>query len=253
MAIKVYDKVMEERLTKDEKKKLRQQEWQQQLQSQEKKMKMSKILWWLGGIALVAFSVWFIITLVNNPSSSTIANLTAPGPKSTDMTYGNPKAKVILTEYADFQCPGCGAYYPILKKVAQDYKDKILFVYRFFPLEQIHKNALASSEAAYAASKQGKFWEMHDLLFAHQTEWAELPDPSNNFISYAQQAGLNVDEFKQDAASADTAKYVKSQEQAALDLGLPGTPSFFLNGKQITNPNGYDGFKQLIDQQLAAK
>jgi protein-disulfide isomerase len=245
---------MDQRLTKDEKKKLRHEEWEKQLSAEQKKKKMNKIMWWAGGIVLLAFSVWFIVTLVNNPSSSSSTTaLTAPGPKPTDMTYGNPKAKVVLTEYADFQCPGCGAYYPIVKQLTADYKDKLYFVYRFFPLESIHRNALASSEAGYAASKQSKFWEMHDLLFAHQTEWAELPDATNNFLSYAQQAGLNIDQFKKDFNDPATEKYVKSQEQAALDLGLPGTPTFFLNGKQIQAPGSLDGFKQLINQQLAGK
>lgn len=244
---------MEERLTKDERKKLRHEEWEKQLSQDEKKKKMNKIMWWVGGIALLVFSVWFIVAVVNNPSSSstTTTTLTAPAPKSTDMTFGNPQAKVVLTEYADFQCPGCGAYYPIVKKLTEDYKDKLFFVYRFFPLTNIHRNALQASEAGYAASKQGKFWEMHDVLFEHQNDWAELPDPTSTFMSYAQQVGLNIDQFKKDSTSSNTENYIKSQEQAAIDLGLPGTPSFFIDGKQIQNPAGYDAFKQLIDQQLA--
>lgn len=244
---------MEERLTKDERKKLRHEEWEKQLSQAERKKKTNKILWWAGGIALVIFSVWFLVAVMNNPSSSstTSAALTAPGPKPTDMTYGNAKSKVVLTEYADFQCPGCGAYYPIVKQLTQNYKDKILFVYRFFPLENVHRNALQASEAGFAASKQDKFWPMHDILFEHQNDWAELTDPTSNFISYAQQVGLNVDQFKKDMTSSATESYIKSQEQAALDLGLPGTPSFFINGKQIQNPAGYDAFKQLIDNALA--
>lgn len=243
---------MEEHLTKEERKKLRQEEWKKQLASEEKKKRFGKIGWWVGGIALVAFSIWFIMTVVNTPSTPTTATtLTAPGPKTTDMTFGNPKAKVVLTEYADFQCPGCGAFYPIVKKLTQDYKDKVFFVYRFFPLTNIHRNALQSSEAGYAASKQGKFWEMHDLLFAHQNDWAELSDPTDTFVGYAQQIGLDTTKFKQDMTSSDTEKYIQSQYQSALDIGLPGTPTFFINGKQIRTPNGYDAFKQVIDQQLA--
>lgn len=241
---------MDEHLTKDERKKLRQEEWNRNLKQQEISKKWKKIIFWIFGICILGFGVWFLFALVNTPSTPTSV-LTAPGPKSTDMTFGNPKAKVVLTEYADFQCPGCGAYYPILKQLTESYKDKLLFVYRFFPLEQIHRNALASSEAGYAASLQGKFWPMHDLLFAHQTDWAELADPSTNFLSYAQQAGLNIDQFKKNWTDGSTQTYIKGQEQAALDLGLPGTPSFFINGKQIQNPPTLDTFKQLIDQALA--
>lgn len=242
---------MDEHLTKDERKKLRQEEWKQKISSEEKKKKMTKFIWWGVGLLVLALAVWFIWAVVNIPSTPTASTLTAPGPKADDITFGNKSAKVVLTEYADFQCPGCGAYYPIVKQLTDTYKDKILFVYRFFPLEQIHKNALSSSEAGYAASLQGKFWPMHDLLFAHQTEWAELADPTPNFLSYAQQAGLNIDQFKKDWAADTTQKYIKTQEQAALDLGLPGTPSFFINGKQIQNPPTYNDFKKLIDQALA--
>jgi protein-disulfide isomerase len=241
---------MDTHLTKDEKKKLRHEEWEKKLAAESKKKKWTKIGWWVGGIVVAVLAVWFIFAVVNTPAQTTAA-LTAPAPKATDMTYGNPKAKVVVTEYADFQCPGCGAYYPILKQLTQQYKDKILFVYRFFPLEQIHKNALAASEAGYAASLQGKFWPMHDLLFAHQTDWAELADPTPNFVDYAKLAGLNVDQFQKDYTSDKVAKYIKSQEQAALDLGLPGTPSMFINGKQIQNPQSLNDFKKLIDQQLA--
>lgn len=244
---------MEEHLTKEEKKKLRQEEWQKKLASEQKKKAMNRVLWWIGGLALVAFSVWFIISLVNTPSSSNTSatTLTAPGPKTTDMTYGNPKAKVVLTEYADFQCPGCGAYYPIVKQLTEQYKNKLLFVYRFFPLTNIHQNALSSAEAAYAASLQGKFWPMHDLLFSHQTDWAELADPTADYTSYAKQVGLNIPQWQKDMTSPATATYIKGQEQAALNLGLPGTPSFFVNGKQIQNPPSFEAFKQLIDQALA--
>lgn len=243
---------MDEHLTKDERKKLRQQEWQKKLSAEQKKKNMGKFMWWIGGALLLAFSVWFVVSVMNTPASTPSTALTAPGPKPTDMTFGNPKAKVILTEYADFQCPGCGAYYPVVKQLTQSYKDKVLFVYRFFPLMQIHQNALASSEAGYAASKQGKFWPMHDLLFAHQTEWATLADPTNTYLSYAQQVGLNIDQFKKDYTSDATASYIKAQAQAAVDLGLPGTPSFFLNGKQISNPPTYNDFKKLIDTALVS-
>lgn len=243
---------MEERLTKDEKKKLRQEEWQKKLAAEQKKKTINKLAWWVGGLAVVAFSVWFIISLVNTPTSSNTSatTLTAPGPKTTDMTYGNPKAKAVLTEYADFQCPGCGAYYPIVKQLTEQYKDKLLFVYRFFPLTNIHRNALQSAEAAYAASKQGKFWPMHDILFQNQNTWAEMPDPTETFTSYAKQVGLNIPQWQKDFNNPATEKYIKSQEQAALDLGLPGTPSFFINGKQIQNPPSLEAFKQLIDQAL---
>lgn len=245
---------MEERLTKDEKKKIRQEEWQVKLQEEQRKKITNRTLWWGGAALLLAFSVWFLVTVVNssnNNNATTADTINVPPVNAQDMTSGPKNAKVVIVEYADFQCPGCAAAYPILKQLTDDYKNKILFVYRFMPLEQIHQHALLSAQASYAAYKQGKFWEMHDLLFAHQTDWAEATDAQGIFLSYAKSLNLNSDQFTKDMLDQNTIKYIKSQEQKGIAIGIQATPTIFLNGKQVENANSYDDFKKLVDQALS--
>lgn len=245
---------MEPKLTKEEKKQLRKQErqeWEKQLDSEKRNSLLKKIAIW-GGITLfLILGVWGIYAASTQPSPSTQqTSITLPKVTSSDFQTGLPTAKATLVEYADFQCPACKAYYPVVKQLQQDYGDKLHFVYRFFPLENIHRNAAASAQAAYAASKQGKFWEMHDKLFETQDTWAGLPDPADTFVGYAKSLGLNVDQFKADYSSDAAAKFVNDSYQTALNMGLQGTPSFFLNGKFIENPQGYQPFKDVIDQAL---
>lgn len=244
---------MEEHLTKDEKKKLRQEEWKKELDQEQKRKLRSRIITWGIGAVILAFAVWFVVALFNQPSTPSTANIKIPAVSSKDLMDGPKEAPLTLVEYADFQCPTCKAYYPIIKQLQQDFKGKLLFVYRFFPLSNIHHNALNSSEAAYAASKQGKFWEMHDKLFETQDTWAESTNARDTFVTYALQLGLNVDEFKKDFNDDSTAKVVADSEQNDIDLGLNGTPTFFLNGKQLGLPGDHDAFKKLLDEQLKSK
>ena len=165
---------------------------------------------------------------------------------------GNTSAKVNLTEYGDFQCPACKSYYPIVKEIKQQYGDKIAFQFRHFPLTQIHPNAFVASRAAEAAGKQGKFFEMHDLLYENQDTWASSKNPSSTFESYAQSLGLNVEQFKTDSASAEVAGVINADVKNAQALGATSTPTFALNGKKIDkNPTSMEEFKKLIDDELA--
>lgn len=242
----------EERLTKDEKKKIRQEEWKKELDAENKRKIRNKILTWGIGAAILAFAVWFLVTVVNQPSpADTTSSIKMPPLTTKDIQIGVPKAKIQLVEYADFQCPSCKAYYPIIKKLQIDFQGKMLFVYRFFPLFNIHQNALNSSDAAYAANSQGKFWEMHDMLFETQDTWATSTTARDIFLQDAAKLGLDIPEFQKDFNNPATEKFVKDQANAALDLGLQGTPTFFLNGKIIALPATYADFKTVL--QNAAK
>lgn len=244
---------MEERLTKDQKKELRKQEWQKELQKEQKNKSMKKILIWVAVIIALVGGFWLINAATTySPTSSSQANTALPPVSANDLAAGNKNAKVVLIEYADFQCPGCGAAYPVVKQIQKDFDGKILFVYRTFPLTQIHKNAMASSKIAVAANNQGKFWEMHDLLFANQTKWAELDDPTSVFMSYAKSLNLDIDKLNKDIADAKTQAFIDNTENAGTTAGVQGTPTFFLNKKQV-NYTGYDGLKTLIEQELAKK
>lgn len=163
---------------------------------------------------------------------------------------GNPDAKVTLVEFGDYQCPACYAYYPVVKQVVEKYGDKILFQFRNFPLVQIHPNAMAAARAAEAAALQGKFWQMHDMLYQNQNNWSSSQNASAIFEQYAQQLGLNMDQYKKDVNSAEVLATINADVKAAQALGATGTPVFVLNGKKIDSPGDLAGFEKVIDEAL---
>lgn len=156
---------------------------------------------------------------------------------SADHVFGNKDAKVILVEYGDFQCPGCGAAFTQLKSIKETYKDQMAFVFRNFPLTSIHPNALAAATAAGAADKQGKFWEMHDLLYQNQKAWENLSvsQRGDAFIGYAKQLSLNTDTFKQDMSSQSVSNKISSDRALGARVKVDSTPTLFLNGQKLSN------------------
>lgn len=160
-----------------------------------------------------------------------------------------PSAKVAVVEFGDFQCPSCAAVHPLLKQLKADYKDKVNFVYRNFPLP-MHKNAQVAAEAAAAAADQGKFWEMHDMLFDNQNEWAESTTAKEIFAKYALNLNLDAEAFKK-ALDAETFADKVSRDQAdgyAVDVN--GTPTIFINNKRYLGNFSMAAFKAEIDKQL---
>lgn len=168
-----------------------------------------------------------------------------------DNIKGNASSSVVIIEYSDFQCPACRVYYSVTKEIMVEYGDRIVFVYRHFPLTSIHANAEFAARAAEAAGKQGKFWEMHDLLFEKQDEWAKVANVQPLFESYATLLGLSVQQFKSDWVSQEVKDFVKAQRAHAVKSGMQGTPSFFINGKQIQNPSSVAAFKDIINSALS--
>lgn len=157
--------------------------------------------------------------------------------KFTDHVYGKADAKVVLIEYADFQCPGCAGVYPEVTKIKEEYKDKIAFVYRAFPLTSIHPNALAAAGAAEAAAKQGKFWEMHDLLFESQDAWESLSpsDRGTAFSNYARQLGLNLDRFNTDISSPEVSYSISYARALGGKSGVSATPTLYIGDKLMSD------------------
>lgn len=180
--------------------------------------------------------------------------------------YGNAESSVTLIEYGDFECPACGAFFPIFSELKEQYKDKIRFEFRHFPLVQIHQNAQAAHRAAEAAAKQGKFWEMHNLLYERQASWRSsgavgpngAPVASNNptaiFESYAEEIGLDMEQFKIDAAAGETLATINADTALGKQDGVSGTPTFVLNGVKIDDTSSIDSvekFSGLIEQALS--
>ncbi|MEL6803436.1 MAG: thioredoxin domain-containing protein, partial [Bacteroidota bacterium] len=115
---------------------------------------------------------------------------------------GNPEASVVLTEYSDFQCPACRQFFPVVKDILAEYGEQIRFEYKHFPLISIHPFAVPAARAAEAAGQQGKFFEMHDILFEEQPNWSRSSAPEAFFLQYAEQLELDIDMFKRHMGSS---------------------------------------------------
>ncbi len=218
-------------------------------------MKIKELGIWGGIIAVLIVGCWLLINAVNNsPSLSApvqIANL--PALTKDDFVKGaSESAKVTLIEYADFQCPACGSYFPLVKMLSQDFSKDLRIVYRFFPLVSIHKNAMLAAQTAYAAGLQNKFWEMHDMLYENQNSWAET-DAKDTFMNYAKTLKLDLNKFKTDLDATSTKEFINSETNKATSIGVNSTPTFFVNGVHIQNPAGYDSFKKIIQDEINKK
>lgn len=165
-----------------------------------------------------------------------------------DRVRGSINAPFTLVEYSDFQCPACSAYEPMIQRLIKENPEKVRLVYRHYPLRSIHANAQAAAEAAEAANIQGKFWEMHDVLFNTQTDWSNEKNPSAKFEEYARSLGLNVDQFKSDSKSKAVKDKIDADYSSGTRSGVQGTPTFFLNGKQITSPQTYEELSALVNK-----
>ncbi len=171
-----------------------------------------------------------------------------PQEYATDITYGPKEARVVLVEYADFQCEACARFSPILASLRAEYGDQVLFVFRFFPLSY-HRYGMVSAQVAYAAFLQGKFWEMHDLLYENQKEWSDSADPLPFFDAYANRLGLDISRFRDDLNAQSTKDLITAQKAEGSKAGITHTPSFALNGSVFV-PNDIGDFKTLIDAAL---
>ncbi|HSX06299.1 MAG TPA: thioredoxin domain-containing protein [Candidatus Saccharimonadia bacterium] len=216
---------------------------------------MDKRFWAVIGVIVVVFGG--ILVFHGNKQD----NNGSSGAKPTNHVEGKLDSKVTLVEYGDYECPVCEGYFATVQQVQQKYNDSVKFQFRNLPLSQIHPNAIAGARTAEAADLQGKFWQMHDLLY-NQTNWQDWSSSNNPeplFWNYAKELGLNVTKFKSDFASskvndriqADVAEFAKTKQQEA-------TPTFFLNGTYISNTKLVDNtgqpsvanFSQLLDAAL---
>lgn len=152
-----------------------------------------------------------------------------------DHAYGDKASKVVVFEYGDFQCPGCGGAYAQVKAIKEQYKDRIAFVYRHFPLTNIHPNALAAATVAEAAGLQGKFWPMHDKLFESQDAWSGIDASKRTdlFAGYAKDLGLNVDKFKEDLSDPRISAKINRDRALGNKLGVSSTPTFYFGAEKL--------------------
>jgi len=164
---------------------------------------------------------------------------------------GKETAPVTLVEFGDYQCPSCGFYYPIVEELLKRNPDKVKLEFHHYPLIQMHPHALAAAMAVEAAGDQGKYWEMHDMIYNHQREWSIMPNPESEFLAYAAQLNLDANKFMQSVKSPDVENRIAEDIRRGTKVNVNGTPTFFINGQQVDPlPKGVDEFTQLIDAAI---
>jgi protein-disulfide isomerase len=170
------------------------------------------------------------------------AEVAATGPSK-----GPANAPITIVEFSDFECPFCSRVVPTLEEVQEKYGDKVRLVFRQYPLP-IHPSAPKAAEAALCAADQGKFWEMHDIMFAQQKELGV-----EQLKAKASQIGLDTEKFNQCLDSGAQAAAVQADMEAGARAGVNGTPAMFINGISVSGAVPYEQLAKVIDEELNRK
>ena len=204
-----------------------------------------------GVIALVVILGGGVVYLARTTRPNVpVGDGTVPAISASDWWRGTTTPQAVLVEYGDFQCPACRSYQPVVNQLMNEFGDRIEKAYRHFPLPQ-HRNAKAAAAAAEAAGRQGKFWEMSDMLYEKQDEWSSEANPENRLRGYAAAMNLDLSQFQKDLNDPAIMQKIESDARSGTTAGVNSTPTFFLNGKALANPPGYPAFKQAIENALS--
>lgn len=250
----------EEQLSKKERKELKKQEQEANRQAQadatraQKKKTITIVA--VSAVVIVGFLFWLIQAAPERPDLFDETPTEINAISETDNVKGasDEDARITIVEYSDFECPACGAYYPVVKKVMEDFGDEVQFVYRHLPIRSIHPNAELAARYAEAAGLQGKFFEMHDMLFEKQEAWSGVSTrvARGAFEVYGQAIGLDVEKLREDATSDEVVAKIENQRIDGVGAGVRGTPTFFVNGEMLSeSPYGYEGFVEIITGEKA--
>lgn len=167
--------------------------------------------------------------------------------RSDSPTLGSADAPVTIVEFLDPECESCRAAFPFVKQLLEDYDERIRLVVRYFPL---HNNSVLAAVATEAAGAQGMYWEMQELLFTRQPEWGEQRTPQTDlFIGYATELGLDVEQFAADLQNPDYLAKIERDRADGEALGVTGTPTFFINGRQVEELSA-DAIIAMIEAEL---
>lgn len=202
--------------------------------------KMKKRVW--VGLALVGVAVVAVAVGRHTPTFS--------GEAPVYRQKGPSRARVVITEYSDFQCPKCGQAVPIVNNLLATYPNDVRLVFHHAPLKQ-HKWAVLAAQAAESAGLQNKFWEYAEYLFSKQTEWSPVEDPKPLFISYARELGLDADLFSKDLSSPLVIEKIRKEKEQADVIEIPATPTFFINDRMLVGDTQLAGNgARYIEQEL---
>lgn len=205
---------------------------------------------------LVAFSKQNSIDVSSFNHAKPLTNKSdKPTPKINDHVYGNKDSEVVLIEYGDFQCPGCGNLHKTMQPITEVYKNQIAFVFRNFPISTLHPNARAAAAAAEAAGLQDRYWDMNNFLFNNQRDWSSLSasERDDMFAAYAKRLGIDTEQFRKDFASEKVSNKINFDLALGKANGVNATPTLFLNGEKL-EPEDYkdmNAFRETLDKALA--
>ena len=163
---------------------------------------------------------------------------------------GPEKAPITLVEFGDYSCPSCGAYHPVVKELLNRYPKQVRLEFHHYPLISIHPNAMAAALAVEAAGEQGRYWEMHDLIFEHQEEWSASPNPEPQFLALASRIGINSNDFMQAMRSPQLRDRVLQDVVRARDAKVDAVPTFFIDGERLHVTLSVGAFVEIIEARL---
>ena len=232
---------------------------------------MKRLLPFIIILAVLGVAVGSVLYMTRSKTGVSTANGSgpSPGPQATPAptlkpartgvagaepahTLGKADAPVKIEEFGDFECPPCGAFHPILKQMHQEFGEQVYITFREFPLA-MHQHAIPAASAAEAAGMQGKFWEMHALIFEHQNDWKVAFDVRPIFEGYAKQIGLDVERFKRDVTSDRVEQRIFLDGKRGHSMGVNSTPTVFLNGREVPFQSlPADTLRVLIQDELRA-
>ncbi len=203
-------------------------------------------------VLAVAIGAGFYMFRSEQPQPSTTQASNAKA--SVSPTTSASKGAVIVEEFGDYQCPPCGSLHPEMKKLKSEFGNRIRFIFYHLPLTVIHKNALDAAHAAVAAGLQGKFWEMHDMLYDSQKAWEETDNLRPIVAGYAGRLGLDVQKFLTDMDGPQVEATVAADVRRANSLGVTGTPTLFVDGQEINNDDlTTENLRKIINQRLSVR
>lgn len=229
------------------KKELKEARKAEAINTEKEQQRQSLIKWLIISVSSFLFLAFFVFVIIQAKQAKNSQKTEIPI-SSSDHIRGNKDAKLTIVEFSDFQCPACAQTEPMVEKLLTDYPKDVRLVYKYFPLPG-HKNSRPAAYAAQATDKQEKFWEMHDLLFKRQNEWAQSDSPIDIFKIYARSLKLDTDKFEKDINSKEVADKVDNDYNQGLNLAIDATPTFFLNGEELTIAS-YNDFKNAVDKKL---
>lgn len=234
----------DEKLSKKEKKEQKRLAAFEQTKQEKRQSRLKWIVIGIGSFLFLAFFI-FLVILAKQSSQKTVVL------SSSGHVRGAASAPLTLVEFSDFQCPACRAYEPYVEKILAENRGKVKLLYKHFPIKAVHKYAVVAIAAAEAAGRQGqkKFWEMHDVLFRKQDEWANSNNPQDHFLSYAKDLHLDLERFKTDMKDKTIDDLLSSQENEGTQAGVISTPTFFINNKKV-ELTSFDDLKNAVEREL---